>query len=160
VNSATLSQEFVSLYQYLSAKDDKRTREEVLQAEQRLKSMCTLSAYSMLMQQSGKPFRTLFPNIVKLIQLLTVIPATAERSFSCLRRVKTGLRSTMSQTRLKSMVILHANRLVLPHVDTVIDEFISLNDTRREVFGLPTSSSCSVQQSGKLATASLLETDD
>ena len=100
VNSATLRQEFVSLYQYLSAKDNKRTREEVLQAEQRLKSMCTLSAYSMLMQQSGKPFRTLFPNIVKLIQLLTGIPATsatAERSFSCLRRVKTWLRSTMSQ---------------------------------------------------------------
>jgi len=49
VKSATLSQEFVSLYQYLSANDDERTREQVLQAEQRLKSMCTISAYSMLM---------------------------------------------------------------------------------------------------------------
>jgi len=153
------------LYQYLSAKDDKRTREKFYKPNRGLSRcvMCTLSAYSMLMQQSGKPFRTLFPNIVKLIQLLRVIPATsatAERSFSCLRRVKTWLRSTMSQTRLNSMVILHANRLVLPHVDTVIDEFISLNDTRRKVFDLPTSSSCSVQQSDKPATASLLETDD
>jgi hypothetical protein len=69
VNSATLSQEFALLYQYLSAKDDKQTREEVLQAEQKHKSMCSLSAHSMLMQQSGKPFRTLFPNVVKLIQL-------------------------------------------------------------------------------------------
>jgi len=106
------------LYQYSSAKDDERTREQVLQAEQRLKSMCTLLVYSMLMQQSGKPFRTLFPNIFKLIHLLRVIPATAERSFSCLRRVKMWLRSTMSQTRLNSIVILHANRLVPPHVDT------------------------------------------
>jgi len=156
MDSAKLSEEFVSLYQYLSAKDDKRTREEVQQAEQKLKSMCTLSAYSMLMLQSGKPFRTLFPNIVKLIQLLSVIPATsatAERSFSCLRRVKTWLRSTISQTRLNSMVILQANRLVQPHIDTVIDEFISLNDTRRKIFGLPTS--CSLQQSDKPATAVL-----
>ena len=156
MDSAKLSEEFVSLYQYLSAKDDKRTREEVQQAEQKLKSMCTLSAYSMLMLQSGKPFRTLFLNIVKLIQLLSVIPATsatAERSFNCLRRVKTWLRSTISQTRLNSMVILQANRLVQPHIDTVIDEFISLNDTRRKIFGLPTS--CSLQQSDKPATAVL-----
>ena len=93
-------------------------------------------------------------------QVIPATSATAERSFSCLRRVKTWLRSTMSQTRLNSMVILHENRLVLPHVDTVIDEFISLNDTRRKMFGLPNSSSCSVQRSDKRATASLLETDD
>jgi len=73
VNSATPSQECVSLYQYLSAKDDKRTREQVLQAEQRLKSMCTLPAYSRLMHQSGKP---LIPHFIP--QYFQAYTATAE----------------------------------------------------------------------------------
>jgi hypothetical protein len=126
--------------------------------------MCTLSAYSMLMRQSGKPFRTLFLNLVKLIQLLRVIPAisaTAVRSFSYLRLVETWLRSTMSETRFNSMVFFTRKlSCSTTYVDTVVDEFISLDDTRRNKYGLPTSSCCSVQQSDKPATASLLEADD
>ena len=72
------------------------------------------------------------------MQLLMIVPATsasAERSFSCLRRVKTWLRSTMSQARLNSVALLHANRCLTPNLNTVLDDFINLNDVRRRTFG-------------------------
>ena len=78
------------------------------------------------------------------IQLLIVVPATsatAERSFSC-RRVKTWLRSTMSQTRLNNTVLLHAHRHLTPDISTVTNDFINLNDQRRRIFGA--ASSCVV----------------
>jgi hypothetical protein len=87
---------------------------------------------------SGKDagFRCLFPELIKLLRLLSVIPAssaTAERSFSALKRVKTWLRSTMSQTRLNSVLLLHVHRELSPNMKSVMSEFIGLNDTRRSV---------------------------
>ncbi|KYQ52445.1 Zinc finger MYM-type protein 1 [Trachymyrmex zeteki] len=58
----------------------------------------------------------------KLIRILLTIPATsctAERSFSTIRRMKTYLRSTMGQSRLNSLAILHI------HCDTT--ETLDLN---------------------------------
>jgi hypothetical protein len=46
--------------------------------------------------------------VKKLVHLLLVSPASsaeAERSFSALRRLKTWLRSTMIQQRLKSLAV-------------------------------------------------------
>ena len=86
----------------------------------------------------GAPFRALFPQLVKLMQLLMIVPATwasAERSFSCLRRVKTWLQSTTSQARLNSVVLLHANRCLTPNLNTILNDFIDSNDLRRRIFG-------------------------
>ena len=81
----------------------------------------------------------MFKDLVTLIQLLAVIPATlatAERSFSCLRRVKTWQRSTMPQTRLiNSAIMRHANRDVQLDIETVVQELVNLNDVRRRIFG-------------------------
>ena len=55
------------------------------------------------------PLRTAFPSLVKLIQIgLTIAVSTAhcERSFSALKRIKSYLRSTMSQQRLVDLAIL------------------------------------------------------
>jgi hypothetical protein len=82
----------------------------------------------------------LFPETLKLANLLTVVPAssaTAERSFSCLKRIKTWLRSTMTQTRLNDLALLHAHREMTPDLNLVMKEFICLNDGRRTVFGNP-----------------------
>ena len=76
----------------------------------------------------------MFKDLVTLIQLLAVIPATlatAERSFSCLRRVKAWLWSTMPQTRL---IMRHANRGVQHDIETVVQNFVNLNDVRRRIF--------------------------
>ena len=54
-----------------------------------------------------------FPTTMKCYQIaltIEVSSATAERSFSSLRRIKTYLRSTMSQTRLSSLALLYIER--------------------------------------------------
>ena len=56
--------------------------------------------------------RDLLDQIVNLLQLLLVMPATnstSERSFSALRRVKPYL-SMMSQQRLNNLVLLHVHK--------------------------------------------------
>ena len=57
--------------------------------------------------------RSLFTEIDKLLHIYLTIPVitcTAERSFSVLRRVKTYLRSTMTEERLNSVVLLHVHK--------------------------------------------------
>ena len=54
-----------------------------------------------------------FSEICTLLKLIIVIPATnavSERSASALRRVKTYLRSTMTQSRLNHLFVLHCHK--------------------------------------------------
>ena len=55
-------------------------------------------------------YKSIFPQTSRLLQLLLVMPATsatAERSFSSLRHVKTYLRTTMTQERLNHLMMIH-----------------------------------------------------
>lgn len=57
--------------------------------------------------------RSLFSQVEALVRLLLVVPASsveAERSFSALRRLKTWLRSSMSQTRLNNVAMCHVHQ--------------------------------------------------
>ena len=82
----------------------------------------------------------LMSQISKLVKLLLVMPATnagSERSFSAVRRIKTYLRSTMSQQRLNHLMLLHVHKSetdALNLVD-VANDFIAGNDHRKHVFG-------------------------
>ena len=67
---------------------------------------------------------------------MPVTTATAERSFSTLRRLKTYLHSTMSQPRLNHIVLLHLQKertdaLYLIHIAKT---FVSVNNRRQEFF--------------------------
>ena len=65
---------------------------------------------------------SMIPELAKAIETFHVIPATScssERSFRSLRRLKTYLRSTMSQERLTNLAIFHIER---EFVNTVITE--------------------------------------
>ncbi|KAK3909080.1 52 kDa repressor of the inhibitor of the protein kinase [Frankliniella fusca] len=65
-----------------------------------------------------------YPVIHTLLYVLTTLPvsnATAERSFSALRRLKSWLRSPMSQIRLTGLALMHVHR----HVDLDIDDIIT-----------------------------------
>ena len=56
---------------------------------------------------------TLFPAVRKAILIALTLPATSctvERSFGTLRRVKTWLRSTMSDTRMSGLCMLSVHR--------------------------------------------------
>ena len=51
-----------------------------------------------------------YPSVCNFIQIILTLPATtveAEQSFSCMRRVKTWLRSSMTSDRLSDLCVLH-----------------------------------------------------
>ena len=48
--------------------------------------------------------------LLKLVLVVTAMNAVSERSASALRRVKTYLRSTMSRSRLKNLMLLHVHK--------------------------------------------------
>ena len=75
-----------------------------------------------------------------LLRIYLTIPmtsATAERTFSTVRRLKSYLRSTMSQKRLNHVVLLHTHKERTDALDllTIAKEFVSANDRRRCYFG-------------------------
>lgn len=55
----------------------------------------------------------IFPNLYKLIQVALTIPissASCERSFSVMRRIKTWLRTVMTNDRFTNLSLLHIER--------------------------------------------------
>jgi len=70
-------------------------------------------------------------------EVVVASSATAERSFSSLRRLKTYLRSTMGQERLNHVLILNVHQDKTDSIDlkSVARDFISLNDVKRNIFG-------------------------
>ena len=79
----------------------------------------------------AKETRSLFPRVEQLLKLLLVVPASFAiivlKSFSMLRRVKTYLRSTMTQKRLNHACVLnlYPERLDTLSVDRLLKSFVS-----------------------------------
>lgn len=70
--------------------------------------------------------KDIFPKTFEVFRLFLTIPmssASCERSFSCLRRLKTYLRSTTGQERLSSLALLAIERDVCVDVKRVINTF-------------------------------------
>lgn len=68
----------------------------------------------------------IFPSTFRLIKVLSTMPisvASAERTFSCLRRLKTYLRSTMKEERLNSLALLNVHYKTEIRTDDVLTEF-------------------------------------
>ena len=73
-------------------------------------------------------YASLYPEIYNLLKLYLVVPvasAGAERSFSTLRRVKTWMRSTMTEDRLSSLALMCVEKEVTKHLETNIEELVS-----------------------------------
>jgi hypothetical protein len=93
------------------------------------------------MKYWGKETALLFSEVTTLLRLLLVLPATsatAERSFSTLRRMKTYPRTTMTATRLNSVIVLHIHkgRTDAINVPFLLADFVSRNSTRKDFFGV------------------------
>jgi hAT family C-terminal dimerisation region len=105
----------------------------------------TVSGLVVFLQSVPPASLNLFGEVLKLIRLLLVCPASAasaERSFSGLRRLKTWLRSSISQERLTHLAILHAHQLYVDEhaaevLRVVSQEFISKTEERESTFGPP-----------------------
>ena len=81
-----------------------------------------------------------FPNVFSLIKLYLSIPvssATAERSFSCLRRLKNWLRNSIGQEQLSSLALINLecveNSIINLNIDSIIDEFASSSARRLQL---------------------------
>ena len=80
-----------------------------------------------------------FPQFRKLLVLFLTIPVTvasAERSFSKLKLIKTYIRSKMSQTKLTNLAILSIENIVAKALDKteLIRKFASVNAVREKNF--------------------------
>ena len=85
--------------------------------------------------------KLMFPLVLKLIKLLLVVPATsatAERSFSTMKRLKTYLRSSMGQARLNHLCLLTVYSELVSQLNIValVDEFSCANAYRAQIFGI------------------------
>ena len=84
--------------------------------------------------------RSLMSEICTLLKLILVIPATnavSERSASALRRLKTYLRSTMSQLRLNNLMVLHVHQQNTDTLDLAacLNDFVLGSEHRLSLFG-------------------------
>ena len=81
-----------------------------------------------------------FSFVWTVMKLLLVMPATnasSERSFSALRRIKTYLRTTMTQERLNNLLLLHVNKDKTESLDLlkIGREFVAGRESRLWTFG-------------------------
>ena len=80
------------------------------------------------------------PQVVTLAKLLLVMPATnavSERSFSAMKRVKTYLRATVSDTRMNNLMTLHVHKHRTDEIDTIkaANDFCKRSENRSQIFG-------------------------
>ena len=88
--------------------------------------------------KSMKQSEGMFSEIDKVLKIYFTFPvtsATAERSFSSLRRLKTYLRNSMSHCRLNNLFLLYVHSAKTDSLDlvTVAKEFV--NSRTRRYFG-------------------------
>ena len=106
-----------------------------------------LGSSSITFHDVHKHFKFLNPSqlsfitqVVKVVKFVLLMPATnavSERSASAVRRLKTYLRSTMTQYRLKNVMVLHIHKHLTDDVDylKILNEFVSVKEDRRQQFG-------------------------
>ena len=86
----------------------------------------------MYLRELKPAMRAIYSEIVTLVIILLVITAaneTSERTFSALCRVKTYLRSTMTQTRMNNLITLHVHKARTDALDlkAIANEFTARN---------------------------------
>ena len=99
---------------------------------------CSLKDILVFLRSLSVQQHTVLSQVIHLVRLILVSPATnaiSERSFSAMRRIKTYLRSTMSQCPLNSVVLLHIHKDKTDNLSVVdlANQFVDVtsNDHRR-----------------------------
>ena len=83
--------------------------------------------------------KAMFSEVHKLLRIYLTVPmtsASAERTFSTLKRLKTYLRATMSQNRLNHIIILHTHVSYTDNLNItgIAQEFVAGNEHRQSFF--------------------------
>ena len=82
----------------------------------------------------------LVSQVMRLVKFVLLMPATnamSERSASAMRRIKTYLRTSMTQARLNHVMVLHIHKHLTDSIShtAVLNEFVSANEARKSHFG-------------------------
>ena len=98
-----------------------------------------MGAYDIIRCIGKSDLKKLIPQVIRMSTFLVLSPAstaTCERSFSQLRRLKSYLRSSMSQRRINHCLILNSyqEELDLLDVNQLVKQFVLAKDTRRLQF--------------------------
>jgi len=91
------------------------------------------AVHSRNLQEAVFASELMFPNIHTILKVLLTMPvstASAERSFSGLRRLKTYLRNNMSEARLSGLALLHIHHNTNIDIPGIVRDFDS-SGTRR-----------------------------
>ena len=100
----------------------------------------TLDGCVQALKKMVPEMRAMFPNVESLVRLLIVNPAssaTAERSFSALRRLKTYLRATCGQQQLNNLALCYVHKDIMDTLDVnkLMKDFVVLKHGRVILFG-------------------------
>ena len=112
---------------------------ETLKTQFEHKSHITLQDIKKYLKNFNKAELTIYSEIVTLLKLILVSPATnatSERTFSAMRRLKTYLRSTMGQARLNGLMRLHVHMEKTDRLSliNIANSFVN-SQYRKSVFG-------------------------
>ena len=96
-----------------------------------------VDSYEQFLQENN--LESTFSEIVKLLKLIVTIPMTtseAERCFSTLKRIKTFLRSSMTEERLTALAMLSIEKDFIRDIpdfnEAVIDKFAEMKERRMD----------------------------
>lgn len=100
-------------------------------------ALTDIITYFQLMPQRERKWLS---EVLKLLKLVLVMPATnatSERSFSSLRRIKSYLRSTMTQCRLNSLMLINIHKDYVDNINLqeVAQAFVNAVPKRKLTFG-------------------------
>ena len=121
----------------LSSVDDLQFELQMLQrlVKSEKSPVVTITGFISMYKLLTKEVREMLPNITRLVTILLVVGvsgASAERSFSVLRRLKTRLRSTMTQARMTQLSILAIEKEKSEETDCLEIARAFINNERRE----------------------------
>src|SRR5207302_1351065 len=143
-NKENYEKELASVIQFYGDDFDKETLTMHLQIFQLLfedtRHLVTLQCLREMFKSFTSVQLCSIQQVAKLYELLLVLPATnatSERSFSALRRIKTYLRSTMTQARLNNIMTLHVHQDMCDDLCLFrcLNDFFAANEVRITRFG-------------------------
>ena len=104
-----------------------------------IKEVTNVRTIADIMQQSEiyKGMLTEIDKILKIYYTFPVTSATAESSFSALRRIKTFLKTYMTHCRLNIFFLLYVHVIKMDSIDlkAVARDFVNVNSRRIHYFG-------------------------
>ena len=112
---------------------------DVMKQEPKIKEITKISTICQVLV-GNPPIKKLLSEVDKLLKLYLTVPVTSapsERTNSTLKRIKSYLRSTMTQQRMNNVLICHAMKERTDKLDLIqiAKLFVSVNEERQKYFG-------------------------